>query len=744
MWKTSLGMIGPGNRPYFGYFTNCDFVGKDVFMDAAIEFPPEKAWQAALANLQMDMSRAAFETWVKPACLEDFNNDTFVISCMNSYGRDWLADRLTSTLERFLCGVMNREIKVRFIVKDQEYDLDNSSDENDEYSSETDSTPVELDILCRSIRDSLLEPGRVVRLPVYFLRWLPYVQSQIIFVVMALWQEYYLASGGKAQKGNNKVSVRAEQVCQWAGISRAQFFRLLQPGSTLYWFARKTETDYEVDRRTGRAKKSSNKYVLLDTPLTPGDAEDLKAFLLDHGIRESPVSALQAAVAADPKQILSYPTRLPPDNFENMQPRYLTVQEIVRDLVGRRLTPELATLTDQLADRILAQGEFILVSWYFLKNWLPVLGSDAAMLILVLRNLCYFNDETGELRDEVWIEGGYEAIAQRLGIKNPRTVATWLPARIDHKKRKDELTDRTDQEFARRQRIQDLLGLFVDRTDHRVNSSGSYAWKFKVQRVDPLIPQHEIIRRAASSLLADCEDQGLLDELYSWVDEVNTDLNDCIETVKNGPKIVFRLSNSTNGCSETLTAILNDCFETLDLEGKDCFETLLKTLKRFKDSQKEKDTSSTQDSSNLSADDPDLQAVAAVTDSKGNWDLEKLLARADKKNRQILLNQEKDGQAFVSWVIHGASQASIQNPYSLAIAKLKENPETSAGGASERLAAYRPRQLAGLIEQELTFRSPSDRNWRMLFAQAKRDRIRLLADALGLILDIQEESWMSS
>ena len=91
-------------------------------MDAAIEFTPEKAWQAAIANLQMDMSRAAFETWVKPARLEDFKDDTFVIGCMNSYGRDWLADRLTTTLERFLSGVMNRDIKVRFIVIDQEYD----------------------------------------------------------------------------------------------------------------------------------------------------------------------------------------------------------------------------------------------------------------------------------------------------------------------------------------------------------------------------------------------------------------------------------------------------------------------------------------------------------------------------------------------------------------------------------------------------------------------------------------------
>ena len=386
-------------------------------MDAATDITPEKAWQAAIANLQLDMSRATFETWVKPAHLEDFKDNTFVIGCMNMYGRDWLANRLTSTLERFLSGVMNQDIKVCFMVCDPVYDLDNPDDEDDLDSSEIDADPIELDILYSSIRDYFLEPGRVVRLPVYFLRWLPYVQAQVIFLVMALWQEYYLASGGKAQNGNHKVSVRAEQVCQWAGISRAQFFRLLQPGSSLGWFASKSETDYEVDKRTGRVKKSVNKYVLFDTPLTPGDAEDLKTFLLAQGIQDSPITALQSALAADPRQILSYPVRHPPENFEINLPRHLTVQEVVRELVGRHLSGELESLTDQLADRLLAPGDFILVSWYFLKNWLPALGVDAAMLILVLRNLCYFNDETGEIRDEVWIEGGYEAIAQRLGIR---------------------------------------------------------------------------------------------------------------------------------------------------------------------------------------------------------------------------------------------------------------------------------------------------------------------------------------
>jgi hypothetical protein len=721
-------------------------------MNAVVEYSPEKAWQAAIANLEMDMSRAAFSTWVKPTHLVDFSDDTFVIGCMNAYGREWLENRLTTTLQRFLMGVMNREVKVRFVVSDQEVDDgDDLTREDDPDQKDSEDNPIALDIHFSSIRNFLIEPSRVVRLPVYYLRWLPYVGSQAIFLIMALWQEYYLASGGKARKGNCKVSVRAERICQWAGISRAQFFRLLEPGSSLEWFARKIDTDHEIDKRSGRAKKSSNKYELFESPLTPGDAEDLKTFLLAHGIQDSPQSALQFAINSNPKDILHYPVRLPPEDFSEMTPRHLTVQDIIRELIGHRLDGELGNLADQLAARLLGQGDFILVTWYFLRNWLPVLGADAAMFVLILRNLCYFNDETGEIRDEVWMEGGYEGIANRLGINNPRMVANWLPVRIERGKRKDELSERTIEELSRRQRLQDLLILFIERTDHRINSEGNYSWKFKVQRVDPLTSQHQSIQQATSSLFAKAENQNVLAELDSWITYLD---NDCAqrpraqrlglasarpwrETVKTEPMVVLRLSNLTKDCSETLKSILNDCLETLDLQAKGCFETLLKILKSFKDSQKEKDTTSTQDTSIL-LNDSSSQSVAAVTDSTGNWSLEKLLARADKKNRQTLLDQEKSALPFVSWIIHGASQLNIQNPYSLAIARLKENPGVGSGGASERLAALQPRDLTRLIEQSFTFYSPSDQNWRLLFAEAKRDRIRLLADALGLVLDIEE------
>src|SRR5450759_770312 len=327
------------------------------FMDTVIQFSPEKAWQAAVANLELELSRAAFNTWVKPARLVSFENDTFVIGCINAYGRDWLTDRLTTTLQRFLTGVLNREAKVRFVVCEQEVDDEDDLAQEENQDQENDEeNPIELDIHYSSIRNILLEPGRVVRLPVYNLRWLPYVGSQVIFLVMGLWQEYYLASGGKGRKGSCKVSVRAERICQWAGISRAQFFRLLQPGSSLGWFTRKIDTDHEVDKLSGRAKKSSNKYELFESPLTPGDAEDLKTFLLAHGIQDSPLSAMQLAISTNPKEIFQYPVRQPPEDFSKMIPRHLTVQDVIRELVGHRLDGELGNLADQLADRLVTQG----------------------------------------------------------------------------------------------------------------------------------------------------------------------------------------------------------------------------------------------------------------------------------------------------------------------------------------------------------------------------------------------------
>jgi hypothetical protein len=97
------------------------------------------------------------------------------------------------------------------------------------------------------------------------------------------------------------------------------------------------------------------------------------------------------------------------------------------------------------------------------------------MLVFMLRNACYFNDTTGEIRDEVWVDGGYQALAQRLGVKNQRLIAHWFPAAIEHARRNGSLTSNSQKEVDRREQIQERMGAFVQRIDYRAGEMAATA-----------------------------------------------------------------------------------------------------------------------------------------------------------------------------------------------------------------------------------------------------------------------------
>ncbi|MDX1601189.1 MAG: DnaA/Hda family protein, partial [Anaerolineales bacterium] len=76
----------------------------------------ERHWQAALGQLQMELPRATFDTWVRDAELLTYEDGTYVIGVRNAYARDWLEDRLLATVKRTLSGIAGRTVEVRFIV----------------------------------------------------------------------------------------------------------------------------------------------------------------------------------------------------------------------------------------------------------------------------------------------------------------------------------------------------------------------------------------------------------------------------------------------------------------------------------------------------------------------------------------------------------------------------------------------------------------------------------------------------
>jgi hypothetical protein len=407
-------------------------------------------------------------------------------------------------------------------------------------------------------------------------------------------------------------------------------------------------------------------------------------------------------------------------------------------LLGKKPEGKISMLVDQLADRIVNRNDFVLVSWYFLQHWLPIHGPEAAMLILLTRNMCFFNDQTGEIRDEVQIHEGFEEIANRLGIPNQRLVSSWFAGKpYDRAARVLTLSSR--REMDRQKALQDVVGQFIQIVDRRQTRSHAVSLRIKVQRVDPLLPEHEQLLTGVNRMLAAIEKHSLQNEFRDWLDRT---MDACFETLNNDQMLEMRRSIEIADCSETLKTILHNCFETLKLSDGDCFETLLKILKNILETQKNQDTHPEPDTELASK---ARVVVAPVISRDGNWSLEKFLKKADGKNRELLLGQEWDAQAYVSWIIYGASQPKIQNPISLAIARLKEHPNTGAGMASDNLAALKPEVFAGILLGALSFNPVIDEDWVMLFGNQPTVRVRLLSDCLGLRLDeIEQQNFVNS
>ncbi len=82
----------------------------------------EQAWQAVLGQLQMDMPKASFDTWVRNADIVSYEDNVFIIGVPNAYARDWLESRLSSKIKRLLCGILNRTVSLRFTVWQASYD----------------------------------------------------------------------------------------------------------------------------------------------------------------------------------------------------------------------------------------------------------------------------------------------------------------------------------------------------------------------------------------------------------------------------------------------------------------------------------------------------------------------------------------------------------------------------------------------------------------------------------------------
>jgi chromosomal replication initiator protein len=76
----------------------------------------DKLWDAALGQLQNQMTRSTFETWVKTTTLVAHNDRAYQVGCQGQFAKDWLENRLFTTIHRTLSGLVGSDdIDLEFI-----------------------------------------------------------------------------------------------------------------------------------------------------------------------------------------------------------------------------------------------------------------------------------------------------------------------------------------------------------------------------------------------------------------------------------------------------------------------------------------------------------------------------------------------------------------------------------------------------------------------------------------------------
>ena len=91
----------------------------------------QQAWQSILGQLQMEMPRASFDTWVRDTEAISLEGDVLTVGTRNAYARDWLESRLTSTVQRLLIGILKQSMSVQFIERDAPEEMSEPEDEEE-------------------------------------------------------------------------------------------------------------------------------------------------------------------------------------------------------------------------------------------------------------------------------------------------------------------------------------------------------------------------------------------------------------------------------------------------------------------------------------------------------------------------------------------------------------------------------------------------------------------------------------
>lgn len=632
---------------------------------------PQQAWQSALGQLQMEMPKASFDTWVRDTRPVSFEDGLLTIGVRNDYTREWLESRLTSTISRLMMGILNQTVSVRFTVIEFKEGQDGveGDDEQQDQSLDENERLRELTRTAYAVQyDRIVNPYRRIIVDGYLARHVPEIGSRLAWLYIGCHQGAWMDG---RREGAWIVHLPVPLISRYTGLSQSATKRLLYNPETWEALAGLLERPEQEKKwkthRDGRLHRAPIGYAVhMTLPLTWADALAVKEWLTGH--MKKGASLMNAMVEALEIKELVGEILLPigaqasiEEARARLPNRPMYVVDIARDLQGTEGAGDLPEDIDKVADalqtRIIKAFGTIGITHYFVETVIPRAGlsPDLAMAITLLRSRCYVNEKTAEVRNETLVRGGYQEIATWLGIKRIKTVWEWVTGRVDQKTPEEKGASKENRKYIGRTCVKGIGPgpAFIVELPHKEDDQSS--WKrFGIRLLEPLF-------------------DGGNDLISNGGNEPNKDGgNDPNKFVGNDP-----ISNGGND---------PDTWRKWD--GINDFMTLILSLKTVQDSI----SSSTRAANGRKA-------------QYFSWELLPLLVRngAFAPNIRILLANEVKGEQFVAWLLYcfGKGQANSYDPMKTVMKTLLEGPNSWPGDAYDRLASMPPKVLIDLLDRAI-------------------------------------------
>lgn len=77
---------------------------------------PKDAWLATQGQLELQLNRATYDTWIRDCQFVSFEDGLFTFQVRNAYIKDWLEQRLQRSIRHTLSSIMRQTVEVCFVV----------------------------------------------------------------------------------------------------------------------------------------------------------------------------------------------------------------------------------------------------------------------------------------------------------------------------------------------------------------------------------------------------------------------------------------------------------------------------------------------------------------------------------------------------------------------------------------------------------------------------------------------------